>query len=250
MAKSMTVSMRASAAQVLSHVHMPLYQNGDALILSSGTTSVLGLAYWFLAARYYSTEAVGLNSAAISAMTLLSTVSLLNLNGGLIRFVPMAGRATKKLMVYSYLDSLILGAIVSFLFGIGLSVSSPARSFIGSSPAVLLWFVLATMSWTVFTLQDYVLMGLRKTVWIPIENTTVAAAKIVLLVIFARGMGSYGIFASLTIPVAISLLPINVLIFRYLIPKHMEAAPEESTSIPLEPIVKFIAGNYLGVLFL
>lgn len=46
--------------------------------------------YWVLAARFYSAEMVGLSSAALSAMLLLSGISQLSLNSVLVRFVPQA----------------------------------------------------------------------------------------------------------------------------------------------------------------
>ena len=61
-------SRDVALARLITHLRTPLYRNGYALVLSSATTSVLGMAYWFLAARTYTPDVVGLNAAAIAAM--------------------------------------------------------------------------------------------------------------------------------------------------------------------------------------
>ena len=64
-----------AGGRVASHLRLPLFRNGYALIIGSAATSGLGLVYWVLAARFYSAEMVGLSSAALSAMLLLSGIS-------------------------------------------------------------------------------------------------------------------------------------------------------------------------------
>ena len=69
-----------AGTRIGSHLRTPLFRNGYALLASSAATSALGLFYWVLAARYYSTETVGLGSALLSAMMLLSGIAQLSLN--------------------------------------------------------------------------------------------------------------------------------------------------------------------------
>src|ERR687885_2667573 len=106
----MAVSSRplpTHAERLLAHVRLPIYRNAYALVLSSATTSGLGVVYWTLAARLYTPEAVGLNAAAISAMMFLAGVSQLNLMSALVRFIPTAGVRTQRLIVSAYLLSML-----------------------------------------------------------------------------------------------------------------------------------------------
>jgi len=238
-----------TSARVSSHLRIPLFRNGYALIVSSAATSGLGLVYWVLAARYYPAEIVGLGSAALSAMLLLSGIAQLSLNSVLVRFVPLAGRATPRLVIYSYLISAAMAAVISFIFILGLDVWAPALRFIGASAGWQISFVLATVVWCIFALQDSVLTGLRQAVWIPLENTTFAVVKIVLLVALAGSLQSVGIFASWNVPVLLSLLPINLLIFTRLIPRYIRATGEQAAPLAPGVIARFIGGNYLGSLF-
>src|SRR5436190_8645178 len=95
---------------IFGHFSIPLYRNAYALILSSTATSALGLLYWVVAARFYGTEVVGINSAILSAMMFLGVVAQMNLGGMLVRYVPLAGRVTSRLIGFSYLAS-VLGAL-------------------------------------------------------------------------------------------------------------------------------------------
>jgi O-antigen/teichoic acid export membrane protein len=248
----MTTSTRILAsryiARLIAHVRTPLYRNGYALVFSSATTSALGVLYWALAARKYTTDAVGLNSAVMSAMMFLANVSQLNMVNALNRFVPSAGRATRRLVVYAYLISLLMALAVSLIFILGVNAWAPALSFLRSSPLFILWFTLATMAWCIFVLQDSVLTGLRQATWVPIENVFFALAKIALLIGLAKALPQYGVFASWTMPLVAILLLVNLLIFLRLIPQHVRATENQAVPIVPAQIVKYVAGDYLGSL--
>ncbi len=53
----------------------------------------------------------------------------------MIRYVPRAGQATVRLVGYAYLTSLLLPALVSFVFILGLDLWSPAVHFLRESPS-------------------------------------------------------------------------------------------------------------------
>ncbi len=89
--------------------------------------------------------------------------------------------------------------------------------------------------------------GMRQARWVPIENSLFAAAKLVLLVAVASVLPRSGIFLSWTVPVIISLIPVNALIFLRLIPGHVERAGV--ASFELRRMMRFASGNYLGTLF-
>jgi O-antigen/teichoic acid export membrane protein len=103
--------------------------------------------------------------------------------------------------------------------------------------------------WCVFALQDAVLAGIRQAVWIPVENGLYGIGKIVLLVALAHITGQYGIFASWTVPALIALLPVNLLIFGRLLPRHVATRADQPTAVTLRAMSRFMGGDYLGNLF-
>ncbi len=103
--------------RLVSHLRTPLYKNGYSLILSSATTSALGMLFWVLAARYYSVETIGTSSAMIAAMMFLSGISQRGVNSALVRFVPLAGRASARLVGSTYLISLAIAVAATLAIG-------------------------------------------------------------------------------------------------------------------------------------
>ncbi len=233
----------------MEHVQSPLFRNGYALVLSSAVTSGLGVIYWILAARNYSTEVVGLNSAALSAILFVASLSQLNLTSALNRFIPAAGSKTRRLVLYSIFISVAAALVASILFELGVDIWAPTLDFIDASPFIIPWFTLAVMAWCIFMLQDAALTGLRQATWVPIENTFFAVLKIVILLAAVEIAPKYGVLLSWLLPLLITIPAINWLLFRRLIPQH-ERVAAQVTTIPPTPtqIGRFIAGDYLGSL--
>lgn len=227
----------------------PLYRNAYALMVSTGASAALGMVYWILAAKLYSVEAFGLNAAAISAMIFLSGVSQLNLMSAFIRFIPTAGHSMARFIISGYLISGVLSLISAGIYVGGLQWWSPDFTRDQVAPLFLGLFIFATAIWSVFALQDNVLTGLRASVWVPVENILYAIAKLVLLVLFQPWLPQYGIFAAWVLPTLIAIIPINALIFKRLIPHHLQSYKTEVEPIVPRVIAKFVAGNYIGSLF-
>jgi O-antigen/teichoic acid export membrane protein len=231
--------------------HTPLIRNGYSLVASTGMTSLLGLAYWVLAARLYSVEEIGLNAALISTMMALGGIAQLNLGSVLTRFLPSIGRHTSQQMIWAAYGAGIIAALLSCtLFLLGVHAWAPSLRLLADSPWLAVWFTAGTMVWTVFSLQDGALAGLRKAIWVPIENTLFALAKIVLLLVFAdSAWRAWGPFASWTIPLLAAILPVNLLIFRRLLGARNGAAAPRRPSVDIRSVVRFSVADFLGTLF-
>lgn len=240
---------RSRLARLFAHAQLPLFRNAYALIISAASTSGLGFIFWVVAARYYTPETVGLNSAAISAMMLIAGLAQFNLRAAMIRFIPSTGRATVRLVAYSYFLTLIAAACICAFFVSQLNAWGSALDFLGSRPLSTLWFTAAAMSWAIFSLQDKVLIGLRQASWLPIENFLFASAKIALLVFFSQRAIDRGIFSSWTIPIVAVIIPVNMLIFGRLIPRHVYATQYSAVPVSVSQIAWYVSGDYVGTLF-
>jgi O-antigen/teichoic acid export membrane protein len=249
MLKHVTGVSAASAAQLIAHLRAPLYRNAYALILSDGLSSLLGLVYWALAARFYTTEQVGHNAAIISTMTFLAGLAFVNLKGAVIRFLPCAGSMTKPLVVYAYFVGALGALVAGLVFLFGYLWWAPSQHFLVGNSLFTAWFLVALILWAIFGLQDQVLTSLRQTDWVPMENVTFGIAKLLLLAPFADWLPQLGIFASWTLPVPFLLLVVNFLLFHRLIPQHVERTVQQTTSVEPGQIVRFVAGDLLGTLF-
>ncbi|GHE53790.1 lipopolysaccharide biosynthesis protein [Streptomyces capitiformicae] len=225
-----------------------LFRNAYALMLNTGISAVLGLGFWLAAARYYTEDAVGQGSAAIAAMKLLAGLTALTLTGALARFIPVAGRGTGRLVFRTYAGSSVVVALAAGMFLLTLGLWGSSYRFL-HDPVNAVFFVLAVVAWSVLTLQDGVLTGLRSAVWVPVGNTVFSAVKLVLLVLFAAAVPTMGVFVSWVAAIAMSVLPLGWLVFRRLIPQHVKATEDHARPPSWKEIGRFLAGDYTGSLF-
>ncbi|MFF4358199.1 lipopolysaccharide biosynthesis protein [Streptomyces sp. NPDC001604] len=226
----------------------PLFRNAYALMLNTGISAVLGLGYWLIAARYYSESAVGQGSAAIAAMKLLAGLTAVTLTGALARFIPVAGRATGRLIFRTYAASCVVVSFAAGIFLLTLSTWGPSYHFL-HGPIKGLGFIMAVASWNLLTLQDGVLTGLRSAPWVPVGNTVFSAVKLALLVGLAASMPTTGVFVSWVLAIATSVVPLGLLVFRRLVPRHIETTADHAKPPTLKEIGRFLAGDYTGSLF-
>lgn len=225
-----------------------LFRNAYALMLNTGISAVLGLGYWLAAARYYPDAAVGQGSAAIAAMKLLAGLTAITLTGALARFIPVSGRTTGRLIFRTYTVSCLVVAVAAGVFLLTLNVWGPSYRFLHGAVNGL-GFIAAVVAWNLLTLQDGVLTGLRSALWVPVGNTVFSAVKLALLVGLAVAVPATGVFVSWAAAIATSVVPLGWLVFRRLVPRHVEATEEHTRPPSLKEIRRFLTGDYTGSLF-
>lgn len=242
------MSGQASITQLRRHLADPFSRNAYPLLLNTALTGLLGVGFWFFAARYYTDPDVGRGSALISTMTLLSGIVAINLIGTLSRFVPQAGQRTGRLVLLCYALSCLAAAVLTAGFLLTAGYWGPSFELL-RDPITALWFLVAVVLANIFTVQDGVLVGLRGSIWVLVENTLFGILKIILLVLFATSLPRDGVFLSWITAMSLVLLPINGLIFGWLIPRHVRATRNTALPPTLAHIGRFFAGDYLGALF-
>jgi len=153
----------------------PLVRSAGALILSSGVNNGLGFVYWVLAARMLPVAEVGLGSAAIASAMLVATISVAGLGQVSGRFIPAAGPRRRSLAHRIQAAAATLGAIGGALYLAGSPLWAPHIRGLG------LLFPLGTAVLTLFWVQDSVLLGLGRAVWVPAISLIFSVAKLALL---------------------------------------------------------------------
>jgi O-antigen/teichoic acid export membrane protein len=196
----------------------PLYRGPTALLINTAGTSLLGMAFWVVAARRYSPEIVGASSAVISVMLLLATLAELNLTSAVVRFLPTAGPRRQSFIIRSYATVACLGALIGASALPLLRHLTVIRRLLALGPAGALWFAVAVGIWCLFALQDAVAIALRGSRWVVAENSAFGVMKLAALVGLATAAPSLGIFASWTIPMLLTIPAMNVIIFGSLLP--------------------------------
>lgn len=156
-----------------------ILSNSSLLMGSSLLISLTGSLYWWVAARYFSANAIGLASVAISTMLLLGTIGTLGLGTVLVEelhgraMVPLIGSA----LGITVLVSMLVGGLVAIFKP---PLTSPNNSLVWQSFTIGLFAV--GVSLTALTLVlDQVLIGLLRTKLQLLRNGIFAFTKVLTL---------------------------------------------------------------------
>ncbi len=222
-----------------------LVKNATALMISAGGTAILGVVLWGVAAHLTTAAAVGRMSAEIAAMVLVANLAQLSFGSIFERFLPVAGRQTRTFVKRAYVMCVTFALIASIVY----VSSNLVHNFIPDSIGWRALFVVATVMWTLFVLQDSALVGLRSSRWVPVENILFAAIKLALLPVMVVVSASQGIFLAWTAPVGLTILAVTWYLFWHRIPEH-ESLGGPSETLPKTRELIYLAGaQYATLLF-
>jgi len=172
-----------------------MLQSSIFLMASAGLTAAIGFVFWALVARSYTTSQVGLATSLLSAISLISYLSLFGFNATLIRY-PAQGRSRNGQITWTLGAVSIAGVLFGAAYLAGLGLISPQLEFIRRNPVVAFAFVGFCVLAAVNLLTDSVFIGAR----MPQYNTLVdgiiqSLAKLVMPV-FLVALGAVGILAA------------------------------------------------------
>jgi O-antigen/teichoic acid export membrane protein len=222
----------------------PLLRNGYLLTLSFGLTGLIGLGYWMVAARLYDPATVGSNSAGISMMMFIGAIAQLNLSSVMVRFVPIAGQRTRRLVAGAFVVSGCLGVVVGVASVAAVRFVVPDSDFLtGIAPMAM--FIASIVLYSVFVIQDGVLVGLHRAELVPLKNVAFGIAKLLLVVALAAVMPFHGIFASGVLALAVLVLAVGIYLFARAIPRHCRVNDTDNLP-PVREIGRFVAFDYVG----
>ena len=77
-------------------------------------------------------------------------------------------------------------------------------------------FVAGALTFTIFSLQDSVLIGLRRAVWVPVEDLTSALSRLALLPLLVGPLPRLGIMVSWIVGTVVLIPPVTWLVHRRL----------------------------------
>ncbi len=198
----------------------PLYTNAFFLWLSTGVMAIGGFFFWALIARLYAPDQVGLASATLSAMALLTTLASLGMGMGLTRHLPST-RDQQDLINVALTIAGAAGMLAAAVFLAGLSLWSPRLSFLTRSPLYVALFVLFTGANTIGGVTPFAFMAFRGGRYILAKA---AAAQVVRLAFPALlvFLGAFGIVASVGLS-AIAVVVVSFVLLRSVVKSYRPA---------------------------
>ena len=225
------------------HVRTPLFRGTALLTLGSGATTVLGFVFWVVAARLYPATVVGQATALISTMMLLSGLAQLNLPAALERFLPVVGHGRRAMATRLYATAAAASCVIGVVGLIVVHRQSGMLADVTSAADEALLFVLAVVIWTLFTLQDGALVGLRRPGTVVVENVSYSVAKLGLLAALAVTPTVTGIFVAWVVPAAILTVVLSGGLFLRWLPTSspgLRALPTE------RELMRFVSGSWVA----
>jgi O-antigen/teichoic acid export membrane protein len=179
-------------------VNSAIFVNAGSLVGAWGITSVLGFVYWWLAARKFLPQEVGIGSAAISTMTLLGTICLMGLGTLLITELPRQPEQSGGLISTALIVVSMVGGSAGLLFAVIAPSLSASFQPLRENIITVVLFAVGVSLTSVTLILDQAMIALLLggvQMW---RNTLFAVGKLALLFLIGYwplhtgGMGIYG----------------------------------------------------------
>jgi O-antigen/teichoic acid export membrane protein len=234
--------MKNIVKMVLEQYRDPLYRNSYYLMANTIVSSLLGVVFWVIAARFYDDADIGMAAPMMSASSIVISISSIGLGNSIIRF--LSKHENKQHFVNTSITVIsTLTIIVSVIFLLGINIWSPKLAFINSNWIFIASFIAFTAISAIFTLLGNIFVAYRDTKYSLIQNCTVSALKIPLPILLAPIFGVFGVFGSLGIALTIATI---VSIFFFIPRVQPGYFPYPTIKIPiLKEIFSFSLANYI-----
>lgn len=188
-----------------------------SLLATTGITTGLGLAFWWLAAHLVPVAEVGYGSAAISAMTLVGTFGMAGLNTVLIGHLAARPRDADGLLAAALCASALISAVLAAGFcSIAVGLAPQLAPYLRSGTAIALFIGGSAVTGAALVLDEALLgtLGGAPQLW---RNTGFAVAKLFALAgLVAVWHDVFGtpILAAWAAGTLVSLVPVAIVLRR------------------------------------
>ncbi len=194
-----------------------IFTNAGSLIGTMGITSALGFVYWWLAARTFPAQEVGIASASISAMTLLGTIGVMGLGTLLITELPRQPDQVGSLISTAILVVGVVGGSIGLAFAVVAPQLSANFQPVSANLFTIVLFGLGVSLTSITLVLDQAIIGLllgEVQFW---RNGVFTLGKLIMLWLMSRwvvGAGGMGIYAAWALGNIISLLVLGAWVIR------------------------------------
>jgi len=239
------IGIITSREKLKQFVAIPLYSNAFYLMLNTAVMAVFGFFFWVVVARFYTEADVGLGSATISAMSLVSIISLVGLNISLVRFLPHSDKP-QELINSCYTLGGLVSLVVAGIFLAGLGFWSPALAFVTKNAVFASAFIVFTILLTLSGLVNYTFIARRRANFMLYRGIIFSVLRLPLPILFVLFFHTFGIVASWGVGVTVAVA-VSVLLF---LPKVQDSYKPLTLKLKLlKDMWRYSSGNYLADLF-
>jgi O-antigen/teichoic acid export membrane protein len=224
-----------------------LLRNAVFIMLTTGVNSGLGYVFWLVVARSYAAEEVGIASALIAAMTVVSAIADLGTSTALFQRLPSRRTDSdwSRTLTASITTASVAGLAMALVAGLAIVPAvSEDLSLVDSSPSHLLLFAAGVVIWSLAAISDYLFVAERRSENMFTRNLVFGVAKLAIVAALALSGddGAVGIFAAWVAGCAASL----AVAYALLVPRLSRRYRPALAGIAREVRVmgSLYAGNY------
>lgn len=187
-----------------------------SLVGAAVLNGIVGFFFWWMAARFFTPEAVGLSASAIAAMVFLGRIAQVGLGTTLIGELPRMRAGRRRLMSTALLATTGIGFAIGALFAIFASILAPPLEVIGGDPLRVAIFAAGVSLTASAAVLDQILIGLLKGGVQLVRNLIFSVGKLAFLLpaglwLVMDGLTIYGAWVA---GILLSLLFMGALVFR------------------------------------
>lgn len=192
-----------------------LFRNSIYLMATTGVMAAFGFFFWLICTHIFTPDQIGVGTALISAMTLISFISLLGFNSTFVRVLPNSQNRNNEINTGSIL---VIGAAAIIAIGYSWLVPyiAPSLSVIHANFWYTTGFVIMVALASINSLTDSIFIAYRAAQYTLITDGLFTAGSKLLLPLFFIGLGAYGVFAAAGLAASIGMVAsILFLVFKF-----------------------------------
>lgn len=227
-------------AIIHSYKNDTLINNSSYLILATFILSVFGFFFWVINARLFNPTQIGLATTLISITGLITSISMLGFNSGIIRFVPNS-KDKNSIISTALTITGFLAFIMGFVFIFSIPILSPKLLFIRDNIIFTLILPFLMFVSTINAMTDSVFNAFLSAKYILFIDVILSITKLIgpFLFLWTKDFAIfYAFLLAVTIAMFLSLYIMKIrlkLTYRFLIKRDVIAE-----------MWKYSLGNYIA----
>jgi len=182
-----------------------LFRNSIYLMLTTIVAGALGFFFWLIATHIFSPGEIGVGTALISAMSLISSIGLLGFNSAFIRILPNSKNRDNEINTGSILV-ISASAIMAAVYVIVVPFIAPSLNVVHQSFWYAIGFVVMVSLASINSLTDSIFIAYRSAQYTLITDAFVTSGVKLFLPLLFFGLGAYGVFASAGLAASIGMI--------------------------------------------
>lgn len=174
-----------------------LIKNSFWLIFANFIGAFLGVIFWILASRYYDPNDIGIISAILSSILLISSISSIGLPTAIIYYLPRNIKDTSKIIDSCIIVSIIISTIFSIIFLSKIDFLSPKLDILENINFAAIFIILTTVT-SISNIMTGAFIAGKRSSYHMFKDNIYGIIRIFLLTPFAE-LGILGLFVSLSV---------------------------------------------------